>query len=142
MLCDHDRHLEAASQLDQSPHVGNHEVPVGYHGHPFFLGIDNYQGCLIGSEFKGGSKSSQAPFAVARAIPVFCPLSGQLMSGKCPAQTLTELMSWYRPPAAKPLGALSSIRARSLFESFTPAAAIFSSRYLRRLVPGIGTISS
>src|SRR5437588_8877707 len=49
--------------------------------------------------------------------------------------------SGYREPAAAPCGATSSIRFKSRCESLTFRAPAFSSRYLRRLVPGIGMMS-
>src|ERR1017187_3318044 len=47
--------------------------------------------------------------------------------------------SGYRVPAATPRGAISFRRARSEALSAMSSAAIFSSRYFRRFVPGIGT---
>ena len=49
---------------------------------------------------------------------------------------------WYRSPAAAPFGATSSIRSRSSGVSARAAAATFSSRCARVVVPGIGTMSS
>ena len=51
-------------------------------------------------------------------------------------------MSGERSPAVTPAGAASSMRSSSSSDSSMSSAAAFSSRYSRRLVPGIGTMSS
>ena len=55
--------------------------------------------------------------------------------------TMAIIGSGYRKPAAAPCGATSSIRFRSLRVSLMLRAPAFSSRYFRRLVPGMGRMS-
>jgi hypothetical protein len=61
-----------------------------------------------------------------------------------PAHRLTAAiaLSGYRSPAAIPLGTAREICSSSDWFRETSTAATFSSRYARRLVPGIGTMSS
>src|SRR5439155_4506329 len=55
--------------------------------------------------------------------------------------TIAIAHSGYRAPATASCGETSSMRARSLLVRLTSSAPIFSCRYLRRLVPGIGITS-
>src|SRR5205823_10339539 len=52
------------------------------------------------------------------------------------------IASGYREPEKASLGATSSIRSRSSLVRATSSAPQFSCKYLRRFVPGIGTICS
>src|SRR5713101_6327205 len=73
-----------------------------------------------------------------------CPGNNLLEDGERFGHWFTRCINWglYRPPTAAPCGAAAAMRARSCCESETPMAPAFSSRYLRRLVPGMGTMSS
>src|SRR5579859_16174 len=51
------------------------------------------------------------------------------------------IVSGYLAPEAALFGATSLIRRKSSEVSFTPSAPAFSSRYLRRFVPGMGIMS-
>jgi hypothetical protein len=56
--------------------------------------------------------------------------------------TAAIALSGYRSPAAIPLGTAREICSSSDWFREISTAATFSSRYARRLVPGIGTMSS